>query len=204
MIDIIELLFYNVTNGDRIMARPVEYDIEKVLDNAMELFWEKGYEGVSMAQLVKHTGLNRRTMYSLFQDKEGIFKDALDNYYTKKSAQKLAILKENSGKKGIVLFFQSFTFKDDFKGCLFSNTLREKAYVDEDTYNIPKNYFDTVCAQMEINLTQAVDSSEFTGDSKAMALTFITFIHGFQVYGKYNNSKEDSDAIIKNLISMVR
>jgi len=186
------------------MARPVEYDIEKVLDNAMELFWEKGYEGVSMAQLVKHTGLNRRTMYSLFQDKEGIFKDALDNYYTKKSAQKLAILKENPGKQGIVLFFQSFTFKDDFKGCLFSNTLREKEYVDEDTYNIPRNYFDTVCTQMEINLTQAFESSEFTGDSKAMALTFITFIHGFQVYGKYNNSKEDSDAIIKNLISMVR
>ena len=57
---------------------------------------------------------------------------------------------------------------------------------------------------MEINLTQASSFGEFTGDSKAMALTFITFIHGFQVYGKYNNSKEDSDAIIKNLISMVR
>ncbi len=45
------------------MARPVEYDLEKVLDNAMEIFWQKGYEGVSMAELVLHTGLNRRTMY---------------------------------------------------------------------------------------------------------------------------------------------
>ncbi len=48
-LDIIELLFYNSTNGDTIMARPTEYDLEKVLDNAMELFWQKGYENVSMA-----------------------------------------------------------------------------------------------------------------------------------------------------------
>ena len=90
------------------MARPVEYDIEEVLNNAMELFWEKGYEGVSMGQLVKYTGLNRRTMYSLFKDKEGLFKDALENYYIKRSAQKIAILKNNAGKKGIELFFQNF------------------------------------------------------------------------------------------------
>ena len=75
------------------MARPVEYDLNKVLDSAMEIFWQKGYEGVSMAELVSYTGLNRRTMYSLFTDKEGLFKDALENYYSKLSAQKLTILK---------------------------------------------------------------------------------------------------------------
>ena len=101
------------------MARPVEYDLNKVLDSAMEIFWKKGYEGVSMAELVSHTGLNRRTMYSLFKDKEGLFKDALENYYSKLSAQKLTILKNNPGKKGIELFFQSFTFKKILKVVYF-------------------------------------------------------------------------------------
>ena len=185
------------------MARPTEYDIEKVLDNAMDIFWEKGYEGVSMTQLVEHTGLNRRTMYSLFKDKEGVFKDALDNYYTKMSAKKLLILKSNSGKKGIELFFQSFTFTKNFKGCLFSNTMREKDCMNEETYNIPKKYFEKISSQMEVNLKEAKEEGHFNGDIKAMALTIITLIHGFHVYGKYNDSKEDSKLIIKNILNMI-
>lgn len=186
------------------MARPVEYDLDKVLDNAMEIFWKKGYEGVSMSQLVSFTGLNRRTMYSLFKDKEGLFRDALDNYYAKRSASKLTILKENPGKKGIELFFQTFVFCNDFKGCLFSNTMREKDFMNEETYNIPKEYFENIREQIEINLSQAKEMGEFHGDEKSMAMTIITFIHGFHVYGKYNHSKEDSDTIIENILSMIR
>ena len=185
------------------MARPTEYDIEKVLDDAMDIFWKKGYEGVSMAQLVEYTGLNRRTMYSLFKDKEGIFKDALDNYYTKMSAQKLTILKSNPGKKGIELFFQSFIFTENFKGCLFSNTMREKDFMSKEAYDIPKYFFEKISSQMEINLSEAKADGSFNGDIKAMALTIITFIHGFHVYGKYNHSKEDGELIINNILNMI-
>jgi len=186
------------------MARPVEYDLEKVLDEAMEIFWKKGYEGVSMAELVSSTGLNRRTMYSLFKDKEGLFRDSLDNYYTKRSAKKLSILKENEGKKGIELFFSSFKFGQNFKGCLFSNSMREKECLNDETYNIPKEYFNDISIQMEINLRKAQEDNDFSGDPKSMALTLVTFIHGFHVHGKYNNSVDDGDLIIQNIIQMIR
>lgn len=185
------------------MARPVEYDLQKVLDNAMEIFWQKGYEGVSMAQLVDKTGLNRRTMYSLFNDKEGLFRDALDNYYSKRSSRILGILKKNPGKEGLVLFLRNFTFGKNFKGCFFSNTMREKDFVDECTYDIPKEYFNSLKKQLEINLTQAKKDNEFSGSVEAMALTIITLIHGFHVHGKYNHSKEDSKLILENIITMI-
>ena len=185
------------------MARPTEYDIENVLDKAMEIFWEKGYEGVSMAQLVEYTGLNRRTMYSLFKDKEGLFKDALDNYYTKRSAKKIAILKNNPGKKGIELFFQSFMFQENFKGCLFSNTMREKNSVDTETYNIPKEYFEKITLEIQKNLSEAKNHGDFNGDIRGMSLSIITFIHGFHVFGKYNHSREDGELIIKNLLNSI-
>ena len=72
----------------------------------MELFWKKGYENVSMSDLVSHTGLNRRTMYSLFVDKEGLFKDALNNYYEKSSSRIISLLKNNQGKNGIKFIFK--------------------------------------------------------------------------------------------------
>jgi TetR/AcrR family transcriptional repressor of nem operon len=186
------------------MARPIEYDLNKVLDNAMYLFWKKGYTGVSMADLVEHTGLNRRTMYSLFIDKEGIFKDALHHYYAKLSVHKLTVLKENPGKKGIEMFVKSFKFQGDFKGCLFSNSIREKDFLHADTFNIPKEYFNVITKQIEINLMQAVEKKEFGGDPKAMSMTIMMLIHGFHVYGKYNDSEEDSNAIFKNLLEMIQ
>lgn len=186
------------------MARPIEYDLNKVLENAMELFWQKGYESVSMADMVLHTGLNRRTMYSLFKDKEGLFKDALEHYYSKRGKRQLSVLKENPGKKGIELFFDIFGFEENFKGCLYSNSMREKDCINEETYNIPKKYFNDICNGFEENLTQALEMGEFSGDARAMALTIITLIHGFHVHGKYNHSKEDGEAIIKNILNMIR
>jgi TetR/AcrR family transcriptional repressor of nem operon len=186
------------------MARPTEYDLNKVLDNAMDIFWQKGYSGVSMAQLVSHTGLNRRTMYSLFKDKDGLFRDALEHYYIKLSSKKLAVLKNNPGKKGIELFFKTFKFSDNFKGCLFSNSISEKDFLQTQTFDIPKEYFIKIREGMEANLIEAKSLGEFSGDPKAMAHTLLTVVHGFHVYGKYNNKEEDSDAIFKNVLSMIR
>ena len=186
------------------MARPVEYDLEKVLDDAMEIFWQKGYHGVSMNELVSCTKLNRRTMYSLFKDKEGLFLNALEHYYSKKSAQKLKVLKNNPGIKGIEKFFETFVFSEKFKGCLFSNTIREKDFLSENTYSIPKIYFEKIRVQLEENLLQAKEMNDFNGDTNAMSHTIITFIHGFNVYGKYNHSKEQSKMMVKNFLSLLR
>ena len=186
------------------MARPVEYDLEKVLDNAMELFWQKGYENVSMADLVSYTGLNRRTMYSLFVDKEGIFKDALDNYYAKRSSNIIGILKNNSGKKGIEMFLNNFSFHDKFKGCLFNSCMSKGEFMKKESFDIPKEYFIDLRNQLEINLKDASKEGSFSGDAKAMALTIITLIHGFNIHGKYNHSKEEGELIIKNILNMIR
>ncbi len=186
------------------MARHAEYDIDEVLDKAMELFWKRGYEGVSMAELVEHTGLNRRTMYALFKDKNGLFKEALDRYYMKSGSKKLKILKENPGKKGIELFFRQFSFSEDFKGCLFSNSLNEKVFIKTDTYKIPTEYFKKIRLGLKTNLEQAKKDGDFHGDVNAMSLTLLTMIHGFHVHGKYNCSKEDSKIIIDNILSMIK
>lgn len=185
------------------MARPIEYDIDTILDNAMELFWTKGYERVSMSQLVKHTGLNTRTMYNLFKDKEGLFKDALDNYYLKAS-KTFTILKNNPGKRGIELFLQSINSDTISKGCLFNNSMLDEEFMKPDTFNIPKEFFTKLELQIEKNLIEASQMGEFNADPKEMALTMITFIHGFKVYGKYNKQKENNNIVIKNILNMIR
>ena len=186
------------------MARPVEYDLQKVLDSAMELFWQKGYENVSMADLVAYTGLNRRTMYSLFTDKEGLFKDTLDNYYSKRSANAFRILKNNSGKKGIEMFLQIFSFSENFKGCFFNNCIGKDEFMKEEAFDIPKDYFINLRFQLEKNLEEASIDGDFSGDVSSVALTIITILHGFNVHGKYNHSKEDGEKIMNTVIGLIR
>jgi AcrR family transcriptional regulator len=65
------------------MARPREFDEDEVLDRALTLFWERGYDSASLAELEEATGLSRPSIYAAFGDKEGLFLRALQRYQTR-------------------------------------------------------------------------------------------------------------------------
>jgi AcrR family transcriptional regulator len=46
----------------------------------MEVFWRKGYEGTSLADLTEAMGINRPSLYNAFGDKEALFRKVLDRY----------------------------------------------------------------------------------------------------------------------------
>jgi AcrR family transcriptional regulator len=62
------------------MGRPRSFDIDKALDRALQVFWQKGYEGTSLSDLTKATGVNRPSLYAAFGNKETLFRKALDRY----------------------------------------------------------------------------------------------------------------------------
>ncbi len=62
------------------MGRPRGFDVEKALDAAMCVFWRKGYEGASYADLTEATGVERPALYAAFGNKEMLFRRALDRY----------------------------------------------------------------------------------------------------------------------------
>lgn len=63
------------------MGRHREFDVEKALDAALCVFWRKGYEGASYADLTSATGVERPALYSAFGNKEALFRRALARYY---------------------------------------------------------------------------------------------------------------------------
>jgi AcrR family transcriptional regulator len=62
------------------MGRPREFDVEKALDRALQVFWRNGYEGASVADLTQAMGINPPSLYAAFGNKEGLFRKALDRY----------------------------------------------------------------------------------------------------------------------------
>ena len=61
-------------------GRPREFDAEKALDAALQLFWRHGYEGTSLAALTKAMGINMPSLYAAFGNKEQLFRKVLERY----------------------------------------------------------------------------------------------------------------------------
>ena len=64
------------------MSRPVQYELNDVLDRAMGAFWQLGYAACSMQILVDATGLSRQSIYNIFGDKDGLFREVIRHYRT--------------------------------------------------------------------------------------------------------------------------
>ena len=62
------------------MARPISFDPEVALDEAIELFWTKGYHNASVEDIVQSTGLNRHSLYVRFGSKLGLLRAALERH----------------------------------------------------------------------------------------------------------------------------
>ncbi|PSR18913.1 TetR/AcrR family transcriptional regulator [filamentous cyanobacterium CCP3] len=57
-----------------------QFDPEIALAGAMEVFWARGYEAASLAELLEHMGIGKKSLYDTFGNKRSLFLKALDHY----------------------------------------------------------------------------------------------------------------------------
>ncbi|MBY3988720.1 TetR/AcrR family transcriptional regulator [Rhodococcus fascians] len=61
-------------------GRPRAFDASGALDAAIDVFWRRGFESASLAELTQAMGINRPSLYAAFGDKAQLFTAALDRY----------------------------------------------------------------------------------------------------------------------------
>ncbi len=132
------------------MARPVEFEYNDVLTNAMEQFWREGFEASSVQKLLDVTGINRGTLYNSFGDKDTFFKACLD-HYNKLIAKDLDASLSNADlapwaaiEKYLDLAVLSVSNKQRSMGCLLVNSLCESINYDKEIQKIVRNSFAVV------------------------------------------------------------
>ncbi|SAL09688.1 TetR family transcriptional regulator [Caballeronia sordidicola] len=105
-----------------VMGRPREFDAEKALDRAVELFWAQGYEGTSLTDLTEAIGVNKPSLYAAFGGKEQLFLKALDRYQERLGSFAAPSLMLPSARSSIETFLRALaTFQSTDgtpRGCL--------------------------------------------------------------------------------------
>jgi len=64
----------------RAMGRTKQFNRQAALEDAMKVFWAKGFHGTSMQDLVDELGVNRQSLYDTFGGKHELFEAALERY----------------------------------------------------------------------------------------------------------------------------
>ncbi|MCB1815437.1 MAG: TetR/AcrR family transcriptional regulator [Candidatus Competibacteraceae bacterium] len=120
------------------------FNEETALEKAMQVFWGKGFEPASIADLLTETGLNRGSLYNAFGGKKQLFVKALLKYDRDNRRTFLASLEAlDNPVKAITTFFDTVvdeTVADkEKKGCFLFNTALEIATHDETVNEIVTN-----------------------------------------------------------------
>ncbi|MBE8726970.1 TetR/AcrR family transcriptional regulator [Flavobacterium hungaricum] len=161
------------------MARTKEFNEDKVLDKAVEIFWHKGYNGTSAQDLVTHLGLSRSSLYDTFGDKQKLFVTALKRYQKQGQDAVIKLLEESEDvKEAFTQIFKQAVLEslEDriTKGCFMVNSSVELAMHDEEIAKIVSDNRQT----MEDVFLKAVKKGQEAGQisTKLDALTLARFV----------------------------
>jgi len=108
------------------MARPRSFEIDEALDSAIGVFWDRGYEASSMADLMKAMGLQKGSIYKAWKDKRALFLASLRRYLDQ-GYERLQALAAGEPRAALQALFAHFTSNcsQSKRGCFGLNTAVE-------------------------------------------------------------------------------
>ena len=117
------------------MGRPRAFDMDTVLDGAVRVFREHGYDGASIDSLKAATGLTAGSLYKAFKDKRQVFVAAFARYLAERHARLDERLAEAvSGRERIAatlrLYVEAASGPEGRRGCLVLASLIEASTLD--------------------------------------------------------------------------
>ncbi|MEK5254362.1 TetR/AcrR family transcriptional regulator [Paenibacillus sp. FSL F4-0125] len=193
------------------MARPREFDEEKALDAAMQVFWEKGFEATSLSDLTSRMGIQRPSIYSTFGDKKGLFEAALRKYTSSHAAYIRNKLQNSSSvKEAFRAFFENMVEKEYGKtpnwGCFCINSMVELSPHDEKFEVLTREHQMYLSVIFQETIDRGLRSGELdpTINAKSLAQTLVISLIGLTVIMKSRPERSFVDNSVKEILTLLR
>jgi TetR/AcrR family transcriptional repressor of nem operon len=183
------------------MTRTKEFDPDKALKIAVNVFWRLGYEHTSLETLMREMGISKQSLYDTFGDKRSIYFRAMSRYRddTNASLRKL-FARERSVRKGFAKIFGAMIHENKAhheRGCLLMNTNLSRAVDDVEI----KEFLRDNQKQVEAIFVAAFVDAQARGeiakekDPVAMAKFFVATIQGMRALARLNHDGRELESI---------
>jgi len=195
-------------------GRQLQFDKQQVLDEAMLVFWEKGFVGTSLSDLTSRMGINKPSLYATFGNKEDLFVAATEHYLEHHATPHIALLHtENlSFKTRLQNYLSSVAMMlcDESKpgGCYVAVALNEMA-----GESLPKKACKTIieASQFAENyLTEFVIAEKAKEQlktelkSEELSLMLFTFMHGIAAIARNGKSLQQLQSAIDIFVKTLK
>jgi TetR/AcrR family transcriptional repressor of nem operon len=175
------------------MPRQREFNPDDLLDGALFLFWEKGYEATSMRDIVERTGVNQFGIYSLYGGKQALFLAVLDRYRDQIVGRVFGIVEQPGASVGAIreyfeTLIQAHSIMFPAMGCLMATTMAESFAGDESIRERVQGHFE----RLRTGFIRALETARRSGEVRddlaipQVAEYLAVSVQGLAVYSRLN------------------
>ncbi|MGC4094018.1 MAG: TetR/AcrR family transcriptional regulator [Polyangiaceae bacterium] len=166
-------------------GRPREFDRERALEQAMLLFWERGYDATSMSDLTEALGIGRQSLYGTFGDKRALFLACLERYV--EGVLKVGVFDPLAADgsplanvRRVLDGWEAYALSQDFRGCLLGKSLSELGQREPELDRIMRSKLDRMHESLERALKAAKKRGELSAsaDPRVLARALTAFSQG--------------------------
>lgn len=192
-------------------GRPREFDEAETLSIIMQVFWEKGYEGTGLSELVEATGVKKASLYAAYGNKNSIYLKALEHYEGLMVDSAVKALKNNdlNAYDRIHAFLSTpitaVRSNGDRRGCFLCNASADRSAFDGDVERrVQRGYEKMLAALVSTLNSRSGDSNQRISKSEGAALVLSVY-SGLRIMARANVSLEfltmARDTAVKSIFS---
>jgi len=184
-----------------------QFDEDKVLADALEVFWRKGLRATSMLDLAEATGVQRGSLYNAYHDKEELFLLAFDRYATRFLDMARNALDAPDARAALATLFKTIitnmTRGAPSRGCLTTKTATDSALTGDAVREKLRDLLD----RFESVIADALSrhEGELALPPREAALLIVTFTRGLavmeRVYQDRPRLEETAFAFVETLLA---
>ena len=190
-------------------GRPRTFDPDTALRTALDLFWERGYEGTSLKDLAEAMGIASASIYACFGSKEDLFRKVMALYGTTSGEPPRRALREQPTARAAIEAMlrataDEITRPDTPHGCMLilaaPTGAVENHAVREFLADRRRDQFTTI----KDRLARGIADGDFTAPPAsldAIARYYTTVVQGLSVQARDGATRSELEAVISCAIA---
>ncbi len=187
-----------------------QFDRDEALKEAMQLFWNQGYESTGVADLLSHMAIGRQSMYDTFGSKRELFLESLRAYFAGQRDWFAGLLGgSGTAIENLQAVFESrvqMVTKAGPCGCMLGNTAAELGAHDSEIAEIVRSFFGELRGIIATTLRSGQEAGEIRQDLGAdeMAGVVVVTLQGAALFSKVEPDMEMSRAALGGLLEFLK